>query len=260
MIMITMYNGDFVMLETDALVLREKTISENDKMLSILTPEMGRVTAFAKGAKSLRSHMAGACRTFCYGHFVLNERSDAYSVSSAEPIMSFHELESDLVRLALANYFAEAAGYIALDSGDSAEILQLMLNCLYVLTKKNVSVQTVKMVFELRAMCILGYMPAVEGCMACGETESAVWYFDGDEGGILCRDCHEQEQYGSRIALPASAVQALKYIISADAKKIFSFTLGEGAMKAVTKAVEDFFVQGVDTELKTLDFYKKTLI
>ena len=56
---------------TDALVLRERKLDEQDRLLTLLSAEQGIITAYAKGAGRMKGSMAGATELLCYSHFVL---------------------------------------------------------------------------------------------------------------------------------------------------------------------------------------------
>ena len=74
---------------TDALVLRERKLDEQDRLLTLLSADRGIITAYAKGAGRMKGSMAGATELLCYSHFVLfqnRERcfADSFTLSSAE--------------------------------------------------------------------------------------------------------------------------------------------------------------------------------
>ena len=53
-------------LVTPGLVLREVKVGESDRILTILTPEHGLISASAKGSLRLKSKLFSACGLFCY--------------------------------------------------------------------------------------------------------------------------------------------------------------------------------------------------
>ena len=62
---------------TDALVLRERKLDEQDRLLTLLSADRGIITAYAKGAGRMKGSMAGATELLCYSHFVLFQNSGA---------------------------------------------------------------------------------------------------------------------------------------------------------------------------------------
>jgi len=59
-----------------------------------------------------------------------------------------------------------------------------------------------------------------------------------------------------KIALSAGALQAAKYILSCDAKKLFSFSLSKDALKELSKKTEYYMLAHLDRKFRTLDYYQ----
>ena len=51
---------------TKGLILREQNIGERDKLVTVLTEDMGIVKAFVRGAKSIKSKKHSTTGQFCY--------------------------------------------------------------------------------------------------------------------------------------------------------------------------------------------------
>ena len=54
---------------TDGLVIREYDLGEHDKMLTLLTPEYGKLPVISKGARSLRNKYISPSRLFTYANY-----------------------------------------------------------------------------------------------------------------------------------------------------------------------------------------------
>lgn len=76
-----------------ALVIRECDYGENDKLLTLLTAEHGKITVCAKGAKSLRNKNMVCSQLLCYSEFTVKERGGYYTLSEASLIEQFFGLE-----------------------------------------------------------------------------------------------------------------------------------------------------------------------
>ena len=92
---------------TDALVIREVAYSESDKLLTLLTPEYGRVGVMAKGARSMRSKLMTASQIYSWGNYEIYTRGDHHWLREAALIEPFYGLRADLDRIALANYLCD---------------------------------------------------------------------------------------------------------------------------------------------------------
>ena len=56
---------------TMGLVLKETRYREADRILTILTPKLGVITAMAANSLRLKSKLFSACGLFCYSEFTL---------------------------------------------------------------------------------------------------------------------------------------------------------------------------------------------
>ena len=89
------------------LILRETETKETDKILTVLTAEMGKIPVIARGARRKNSRLAAACQLFAWSEMTLYKRGNWYYLDSADPEELFAGLQKDLVRFALAAYLAE---------------------------------------------------------------------------------------------------------------------------------------------------------
>ena len=94
-------------LKTNALVLRETAYQDADKLLSLLTPDHGCLTARARGVRSRSSRLKAACQLLTYGEFTLLERQGRYTITEAVMLNPFQKLRDDLEKLSLGSYLAQ---------------------------------------------------------------------------------------------------------------------------------------------------------
>ena len=67
------------MLEvTKGLVIRETAVGEKDKLLTVLTHDLGIITVSAKGIRSVKNPNIASAQLFCYSNFVLYKKGDYF--------------------------------------------------------------------------------------------------------------------------------------------------------------------------------------
>lgn len=245
-------------LTTRGLVLRVSDYSDHDALLTLLTKEYGRLTVKARGLRRKNSPLVAPCQLLAFGEFTLFEYRDMYSVNEAHSIELFQGLRRDLLKLSLGTYFAQAAEVLSLEDMPGGELLSLVLNCLYALSKLDESVDKIKAVFELRAACLAGYEPDLYGCHICGcETPDR---FDVSAGVLECRNCRDQESEGLRMPVTPGILAAMRYIVGCDAKRLLAFTVGPENIHALAQITETYFTTQLERGFSTLDFYKSLLL
>ena len=245
-------------LTTQALVLRVSDYNDRDALLTLLTPNHGKLTVKARSLRRKNSPLAAPCQLLSFGEFTLFEYRGMYTVNEAHAIELFQHLRRDLTKLSLGTYFAQAAELISQEDLPNPELLSLVLNCLYALSSGQAAEEKVKAVFELRAACIAGYMPDLFGCHICGN--QCPDRFDISAGLLQCATCRGTESGGIRMPVNAGIIEAMRYICLCDPKKLFSFTLGEENMSMLAQLTESYFVSQLERGFSALDFYKSLLI
>ncbi len=235
------------------LVIREQSIGESDKLITVLTAKYGLVRAFSRGAKKTKSKKLAATSLLAYGDFTFSKTRDAYSVDEALVKEVFFELRSDVEKMALAQYFCQLANEFCEEDYESEEVLRLFLNALWLLKGNKKTPDFIKAVVEFRLMALSGYMPALLACDKCSQYESDIMFFSFENGKIFCNDCVSQ---GMGIALKSSVVQAMRYVALSDFERIFSFTLSDDALLKFADVSERYLLHKTERKFSTLDFYR----
>ena len=94
-------------VKTDAIVLKAVDYKDNDKILTLFSPSLGRITAGAKGVKKATAKLSFAAQPFCFAEYILAEKGDRYTVTGAYLHESFFSLRYDIVRFYAACALAE---------------------------------------------------------------------------------------------------------------------------------------------------------
>lgn len=244
-------------LTTQALVLRVTDYNDRDALLTLLTRENGKLTVKARGLRRKNSPLVAPCQLLGYGEFTLFEYRGMYTINEAHSIELFQPLRRDLTKLSLGTYFAQAAEVVALEDLPNPELLSLVLNCLYALSRLALPENQIKAVFELRCACLAGYTPDLFGCHICGSQTPAL--FDLSGGVLLCQNCR-QRSGGIRMPVNSGILDAMRYICGCDPKKLFSFSVGNDSLEQLSSLTEAYLTTQLERGFSTLDFYKSLLI
>ena len=108
-------------LTTRGLVLRTTEYKETDRILTVLSADHGLLTMKARGVRSNRSKLKGACQLLTYAEFTVGEAHGFSSITEATAIEMFPELRTDIVLLSLASYFAQLAEVLSQEDAASPE-------------------------------------------------------------------------------------------------------------------------------------------
>ena len=245
-------------LTTQGLVLRVTDYNDRDALLTLLTPNHDKITAKARGLRRKNSPLTAPCQLLAYGNYTLYESAGRYTINEAVSVTLFQGVQRDITKLSLGTYFAQAAEILSQEDLPNPELLSLVLNCLHALSEGNTPEEKVKAVFELRAACIAGYMPDLSGCHSCGAEQAQL--FDLSEGRLECTDCGYTVLGTIRFPVTPGTLQAMRYIVSCDPKRLFAFTLGDENMLQLSQAAEAYLTTQLERGFSALDFYKSLFV
>ena len=245
-------------LNTKGLVVRVTPYNDMDAILSILTPNYGKISVKARCLRRKNSTLVAPCQLLAYAEFTLFEYRNMYTINEAHSIELFSALRKDLIKLSLGSYFAQAAETMSQEDLPNPELLSLVLNCLHGLSKMDLPVTLVKAVFELRSACLSGYAPDLYGCYSCGYCYPD--RFDISEGHLECAACRNPESDGLRMPITPGVLDAMRYICNCDNKKLFSFSVSAETLESLSYVTECYLSTQLERGFSTLDFYKSLLI
>lgn len=245
-------------LTIKGLVLRVTDYNDRDALLTVLTANHGKLTVKARGLRRKNSPLIAPCQLLAYGEFTLFEYRGMYTINEAASLELFQNLRCDLIKLSLGTYFAQVAEVLSQEDLPNPELLSLVLNCLFALSKLNEPESKVKAVFELRSACLSGYEPDLFGCHNCGSQTPEL--FDLSAGQLECRSCRSVESGGIRMPVNPGVLEAMRYICLCSPKKLFSFQVGSQTLEMLSQVTESYLTTQLERGFSTLDFYKSLLI
>lgn len=242
---------------TTGLVLRQVKVGEADQILTILTPELGVISASAKGSLRLKNKLFSACGLFCYSEFTVTTGRSTHFIESAQVKTVFHGLSRSVDGMSLAMYLAEIAATLAPAPPEAEAQLKLLLNCLYMISEQKKPLRQIKVIYELRVMSLAGYQPDLLACAQCGRYDGMDFYFDLTGGTLLCAACAQKANRTPN--LDPGALYALRHICLVEDRRLFGFAISAPSLQRLGRAGEQYLLAHLDHPLKSLDFLKTVL-
>ena len=221
-----------------------------------------RQAGHAADGRPRRHHRFSRCtQLYAYSHLTLYEKNGFYTLLEGALIASFFSLSENLDCFALAAYLCEASAAVVVPNDGEGEILNLLLNALYALKSNLFTPEFIKAVFELRLAALSGLEPTVGACPGCGRplAEADERYFFLTEGLILCPACASGRPADETpYRLSRAVYAAIAYVTAAKPKAIFSFRIGDEALRDLSVVAEKYLQNQLERTFPTLEFYKTT--
>lgn len=245
-------------LRTKGLVIKETSVGEADKIITLFTHHKGKIQASARGARKPRSRFIAGTQFLVYGDFVLYKGKNMYNVSQSEVLETFYNVRGSIEKLSYATYFIEIASEVIEEGYPNNKLLKLLLNTLHMLSNTEKEPRQLKIIYEFRLMSIIGYAPNVISCTHCSNT-SEKYYFNSKVGGLLCEKCLKTLKERNNLALSEGALQAMRYVLYSELNKIFSFHVSEKVLGELETVAQDFILTHIGKEFKSLKYLNHLL-
>lgn len=227
--------------KTKGIIIAENNMGDFDKMVTMLTPN-GKIGCAAKGARRPKSQLMAGTQFLCFGEYMLFKGSNTYTLNSCETIEIFYNIRTDIDKLEYTAEITKLIQEVTDENQNTYKILQLYLNTLYVISETDMNLDLAVSIFKIRLMCLLGFTPRIDKCVNCLLSDSSnsnegnsdnisnkLQYFSFIDNGFKCTNCARQDTGAFQIS--ESTKNAIKYIVMAPAKKIFSFSISEENVK-----------------------------
>lgn len=110
---------------TKAIVINIKNNKENNLLLTLLTPNLGKISIYATGAKSLKSSRSSSIQLGNILQISLTYKNNFYSLSESQSQLSFLQIDHKLITLNLLFYFLEVLKNFAPENEPATKLFDL---------------------------------------------------------------------------------------------------------------------------------------
>jgi DNA repair protein RecO (recombination protein O) len=238
---------------TEAIVLRRKDFGEADRMLTLFTPERGKVRVVAKGIRKPRSRKAGHLELFTCSRLMLAKGRDLDVITQAETVNAYRPLREDLLRGAYAAYAVELLDRFLPDEQENRELYALLRAALgWVCESPNLALSA--RYYELQLLSLAGFQPELRQCVAGGEKIVAEdQFFSPEEGGVVCARCGAGP---GRVPVSLSALKLLRHLQARDYAAAVAVNVRPAVQAEMERLMLLTITHLLERQLKSVEFLK----
>ena len=233
------------------MVLSSMAISEYDKRLVILTKELGKITAFARGARKATSPFLAGSQPMAFGEFTLYRGRNSYTVTAMKINDYFSGNMKSIDGMYIGMYFLELSDYYGREGIEASETLKLLYFSMKALNGNVIPDELVRCIFELKILVINGEYPNMFSCGNCNTKEN-LDYFDLEHNTMLCRNCHGN--VSKNMQIDDSTLYALQFIITSPIEKLFTFKVTDSVLGKMEDVIRGYINKHIDRKFNSLEF------
>ena len=246
-----------IRLKSEAILLRAVDFGESDRIVHLLCPGAGRLTAIAKGARRSVKRFAGTL-DLCNLLRVQVEQRKSSSMARLEQAILVHPylgLRERPVRFAMACYLAEIVDRMAPEGGPPSDLKRIYdftrLALRLIEVEEAMPDGQLRTLLELRALDALGLRPELGVCVACARppVDSETVGFRVADGGILCAAC--SMRVDGLLPLHLGTLKALERALELPLEGLTRLVMPSAALAEAQRVVARFQRFHVGIELRS---------
>jgi DNA repair protein RecO (recombination protein O) len=249
-------------LASEVILLRAVDFGESDRIVHLLSPEVGRLTVIAKGARRSIKRFPGTLDLFNHLRVAVNRRrpGSMAMLEQATLLEPFLGLRVQSARYALASYLLELMDRMAPEGAarpDAQRLFGFVLSALRTLDGATPNAR-LRVLLELRAFDALGLRPELARCVRCGERPQGRVAFHVADGGVIC-GAHAGERSEGTLPVHVGTLKVLQQGLEYDYSRLGRLAFSPQALAEARQLLFRFQRFHVGIELRSERFLDESL-
>lgn len=240
-----------------ALVLRAVDYGESDRIVTFFTRELGKASAFARGARKSQKRFGGALEPFNRLAIRFRDRrGELLSLASATVERARPAIVTDLDLIQRASYVTELIGESTREREPLPELFDLLDGGLETMGTAEFGALGLDArggwlaSFELKLLDLAGYRPDLSACAQCGDASADRYRFVPERGVLLCA----RDAGGAGIAVSAGTVRLLDATLAVPLDRLDRFAFSHQQVIEARRILGPFIRAQLGKELRSARF------
>jgi len=205
--------------QSTAIVLRTIEFSETSLIVTLLTRDLGRLSAIAKGARRAKGPFEGSLDLLAVcGVVVIRKTSGALDLlTEAKLHRRFRGGQRSLPRLYGGYHIAEMLRLLTDDHDPHPDVYDLTIQTLEQIDGDG-DVASSLVYFDAQLLRMLGHAPGTDRCTDCGGAIQSNWRiaFSLTAGGLVCNDCRPKQR--QTVSVTPQVIDQMRHLQSPETK------------------------------------------
>ncbi len=244
---------------SQAIILSRRDFGESDRLLTLFTPERGKIRAIAKGARKPQGKLSGHVELFARSDVMIHRGRNLDIISQAEMVEPYLGLREDLRRSAYANYVAELLDRFTADEDiNQSELFELLHQTLGRVADA-ADPRLAARYYELRLLDLAGFRPELMACVLTrAELLPEAQFFSNEEGGAVSRAAAAQLD-SALASLEIETLKILRHLQRSadDYEQVASLRLSPGQHAGVERILLGYIAHLLESKLQSVDFIRR---
>lgn len=244
---------------TQAIILSRRDFGESDRLLTLFTPERGKIRAIAKGARKPGAKLSGHVELFARSDLMIHRGRNLDIISQAELIDPYLGLREDLPRSAYANYVAELLDRFTADEDVSQSALFDLLHRTLARVADAADPRLATRYYELQLLDLVGFRPELTACVLTrADLLPEPQFFSYEEGGVVSRAAAALLG-AALVSLEFETLKILRHLQRSadDYEQVASLRLSTQQHTGVERILLGYIAHLLESKLQSVDFIRR---
>lgn len=196
------------LVRTRGIILRSQKWGDADRILTVYSPNFGKIRGVARGARRMKTRFGGVLEPFGLVDLTLFQKTPEAlgQISQIDLIMSFASIREDLTVMTAAARMVRMVEVITVDRDPNHEMFSALVHGLESLSPE-ADVALMTLLFQIHILSHTGFRPQFDSCTECGKpaNQCMLQWFSPRLGGVVCEECG-QRGVGHMLALSKGSV------------------------------------------------------
>ena len=180
-------------INTVAVVLKSINYKDSDKIYTLLTKDLGKISAIARGVRKISSRRAGNLDKLNLVKVGLSEGLGGMrQIDEVSGLNSFRGLKNNYGLSTKCSYVIELLHKTTEEGGNAEDAFELLVKFLKIASRFQENIDLAVRFFEIHYLELMGYGLNTTTCIKCKKNLDSLegdFYLDISHGGFICSNC-----------------------------------------------------------------------
>ncbi len=235
--------------ETEAVIIKKTKHGEADRILTLLTPDLGKIHAVAKGVRRPKSKLSGHLELLTHTRVTFARGHNLDTIIGSQTINAYLPLKNDLDLMSYGLYLAELTDQFTVEHMENTDIFRLLTGTLERLCGENNREITLRY-YEMQLLSTSGYRPELQRCVMCHKPlEPVTNFFNAASGGVLCPVCGQSQTF--LFSLSVNALKVLRLLQNGDYETVVRLKLNAPLSNDIQEVIRRYIRYILEREVKS---------
>lgn len=239
--------------KSEGLIIKRIDLGEADRILTVYTPNFGKLRVVAKGVRRITSRLSGHVELFTRSSMLLAKARNLDIITQSETVDAYRPLHDDLSRIAHASYAAELLDALTPDALENYPVYKLSAEAFSLLSEDPNPTRALRW-FEMRLLTYMGYAPELSRCVQCeGELAPVTNGFSAPQGGVVCAACRK---VGVGRDLSVNALKVMRLMQRSGYSAVSRVRIDPDLAAELAATMHSYITYILERELRSAHFVK----